>query len=49
MHDFWTIEDPMRRMGEQVNFAKNVALLGAVPIYREAEKKRNEGVGRPET
>lgn len=30
IHDFWTIEDPMQRMGEKVNFAKNVALLGAV-------------------
>jgi len=30
MHDFWSVQDPMQRMGERVNFAKNVALLGAV-------------------
>jgi uncharacterized membrane protein YphA (DoxX/SURF4 family) len=29
MHAFWKIQDPMARMGEKVNFAKNVALLGA--------------------
>lgn len=30
MHDFWNIEDPMQRMGEQVNFLKNLGLLGAI-------------------
>lgn len=30
MHDFWNVEDPMQRMGEQVNFTKNLGLLGAV-------------------
>jgi len=30
MHNFWTVQDPMQRMGEQVNFFKNVGLLGAV-------------------
>lgn len=30
MHDFWTVKDPMARMGERVNFLKNAALLGAV-------------------
>jgi len=30
MHNFWTIQDPMQKMGEQVNFMKNMALLGAV-------------------
>jgi len=30
MHDFWTVKDPMARMGERVNFLKNTALLGAV-------------------
>jgi uncharacterized membrane protein YphA (DoxX/SURF4 family) len=29
MHAFWKIQDPMMKMGEQVNFFKNVALLGA--------------------
>ena len=30
MHQFWTISDPMARMGEEVNFKKNLALLGAL-------------------
>ncbi len=29
MHRFWTIADPMQKMGEQINFMKNIALLGA--------------------
>jgi uncharacterized membrane protein YphA (DoxX/SURF4 family) len=29
MHAFWKIQDPMARMGEKVNFTKNLALLGA--------------------
>ena len=30
MHQYWKIKDPMQKMGEQVNFNKNIALLGAV-------------------
>ena len=29
MHDYWRVEDPMMRAGEQVNFLKNIALAGA--------------------
>jgi len=29
MHDFWSATDPTHRMGEFVNFQKNVALAGA--------------------
>lgn len=29
MHDFWNDKDPMVKMGNMVNFQKNVALLGA--------------------
>lgn len=29
MHNFWTVEDPMQRQMEMVNFLKNLALLGA--------------------
>jgi uncharacterized membrane protein YphA (DoxX/SURF4 family) len=29
MHQFWTHTDPMMRINDQVNFEKNVALLGA--------------------
>ena len=30
MHAFWKVQDPQARMGEMVNFMKNIALLGAV-------------------
>ncbi|MBI2625308.1 MAG: DoxX family membrane protein [Candidatus Nealsonbacteria bacterium] len=30
MHNFWAVSDPMIKMAEQVNFLKNMALLGAV-------------------
>ena len=32
MHAFWKVQDPMAKMGEMVNFMKNIALLGAVLI-----------------
>ena len=32
MHDFWNVQDPQQRMGEQINFSKNVALLGGALI-----------------
>jgi putative oxidoreductase len=28
MHDFWRLSDPQQRIGEQVNFLKNIGLLG---------------------
>lgn len=33
MHNFWTIEDPMARMGDQINFMKNMALVGALLMF----------------
>jgi len=33
MHNFWKETDPMRRLSEQINFQKNLALLGAVLIW----------------
>lgn len=30
MHDYWKVQDPMMRMGQQVNFNKNIALLAAL-------------------
>ncbi len=30
MHAYWKVTDPNQKMGEQVNFMKNLALLGAV-------------------
>ncbi len=29
MHSFWTVQDPMQRMVEMVQFTKNWALIGA--------------------
>jgi putative oxidoreductase len=36
MHAFWKVQDPMAKMGEMVNFSKNLALLGAVIILLAA-------------
>jgi uncharacterized membrane protein YphA (DoxX/SURF4 family) len=30
MHPYWKVADPAARMGERMNFLRNVALLGAV-------------------
>ena len=30
MHKYWEVTDPMARMGESVNFYKNLGLLGAI-------------------
>lgn len=30
MHQFWKVTEPMARMGEEINFKKNLALLGAL-------------------
>lgn len=32
MHAFWKVSEPTQRMGEQINFMKNLALLGATLI-----------------
>jgi uncharacterized membrane protein YphA (DoxX/SURF4 family) len=32
MHAFWKVQEPMAKMGEMVNFTKNLALLGAVLV-----------------
>ncbi|MDB5194169.1 MAG: hypothetical protein JWN50_183 [Parcubacteria group bacterium] len=29
MHDYWRTTDPMAKMGDRINFMKNLALLGA--------------------
>ena len=29
MHNFWTLNDPMQRMMQQVNFMKNISMMGA--------------------
>jgi uncharacterized membrane protein YphA (DoxX/SURF4 family) len=32
MHAFWKVQDAQAKMGEMINFMKNIALLGAVLI-----------------
>jgi uncharacterized membrane protein YphA (DoxX/SURF4 family) len=36
MHAFWTVQDPMQRMSEQVHFFKDLALAGAALLYAVA-------------
>jgi uncharacterized membrane protein YphA (DoxX/SURF4 family) len=38
MHDFWRAEDPTQRMNDQINFTKNMALLGAALAFMGAEE-----------
>jgi len=33
MHAFWKVQDPMARLGEMVNFTKNLALLGSALMF----------------
>ncbi|AEH36676.1 DoxX family membrane protein [Halopiger xanaduensis] len=33
MHDFWTVDDPEQRQQQQINFLKNVALLGTALAF----------------
>ena len=30
MHQFWKVSDPAHKMNEQINFMKNIALIGAL-------------------
>jgi putative oxidoreductase len=32
MHPYWKVQEPMAKMGEMVNFTKNLAILGGVLI-----------------
>jgi uncharacterized membrane protein YphA (DoxX/SURF4 family) len=33
MHNFWAVQDPMQKMGEMVNFTKNLALAGSALMF----------------
>lgn len=33
MHAYWKVSDPQQRMGEQINFMKNWALIGALLMF----------------
>jgi putative oxidoreductase len=32
IHPYWKIKDPMEKMAEEINFTKNIALVGALLI-----------------
>jgi uncharacterized membrane protein YphA (DoxX/SURF4 family) len=36
MHNYWTVPDPMAKMGERVNFWKNITIAGALLLYAAA-------------
>jgi putative oxidoreductase len=42
MHNFWAVEDPSQKMNEQINFSKNVALLGAALAVAGAEERASQ-------
>ncbi len=33
MHNFWKVQDAQQKTGEQINFMKNLALLGAALMF----------------
>jgi len=33
MHDFWAVTDQMQRMGQMVNFMKNIALMASAVMF----------------
>ena len=33
MHNFWAVPDPMAKMGERINFWKNITIAGALLLY----------------
>ena len=36
IHNFWAVTDPMARMGERINFWKNITIAGALLLYMAA-------------
>jgi len=36
MHNFWTVSDPMAKMGDRINFWKNITIAGALLLYAAA-------------
>lgn len=38
MHDFWRAEDPQQRMNDQINFFKNMALVGGAVALAGVEE-----------
>jgi len=36
MHNFWAVPDPMAKMGDRINFWKNITIAGALLLYAAA-------------
>ena len=45
MHNFWTVTDPQHRMGEMINFTKNLALLGSTLMFLAIPQPWPYGIG----
>jgi len=45
MHAFWKVQDPMAKMGEMVNFTKDVALLGSALMFLAVPQPWPFGIG----
>jgi len=46
MHNFWTVQDPQMKMGEMVNFMKNMGLLGLLLMLLAIPQPWPMGLGR---
>lgn len=46
IHNYWAVQDPQAKMGEQVNFMKNMALLGALLMLTAIPRPWPLSVGR---
>lgn len=45
MHGFWTVEDQMMRLGEMVNFLKNIALMASAVMFLSIPQPWPKSVG----
>jgi putative oxidoreductase len=45
MHNFWAVEDPMAKVGEMVNFTKNMALMGSSLMFLAIPQPWTFGLG----
>ena len=46
MHNFWVVDDQMMRMGEMVNFMKNIALLASAVMFLAIPRPWQLSLGR---
>ena len=46
IHNYWAVQDPQAKMGDRVNFMKNMALLGALLMLTAIPRPWPLSVGR---